>query len=176
MMQRLTDLYSDTYYRFKRAIFLSVGAVLLGVLVFAYLSNVQIDGESGEKYYVEYGTYGESGFVKGSETVILTSGAPTEITLGHNGAVKVYGLDDNDTYTITEQNANTNGYTLKINDQADGDGVASGTISADGTVKYENKKDATTPTGVIMNVAPYALMVVIAVAGVAVFMRKRVED
>lgn len=138
--------------------------------------NVQIDGESGEKYYVEYGTYGESGFVKGSETVILTSGAPTEITLGHNGAVKVYGLDDNDTYTITEQNANTNGYTLKINDQADGDGVASGTISADGTVKYENKKDATTPTGVIMNVAPYALMVVIAVAGVAVFMRKRVED
>ena len=50
MMQRLTDLYSDTYYRFKRAIFLSVGAVLLGVLVFAYLSNVQIDGGTEHAY------------------------------------------------------------------------------------------------------------------------------
>ena len=50
MMQRLTDLYSDTYYRFKRAIFLSVGAVLLGVLVFAYLSNVQIDGGTEHTY------------------------------------------------------------------------------------------------------------------------------
>ena len=50
MMQRLTDLYSDTYYRFKRAIFISVGAVLLGVLVFAYLSNVQIDGGTEHAY------------------------------------------------------------------------------------------------------------------------------
>ena len=50
MMQRLTDLYSDTYYRFKRAIFISVGAVLLGVLVFAYLSNVQIDGGTEHTY------------------------------------------------------------------------------------------------------------------------------
>ena len=67
---------------------------------------------------------------------------------------------------------------LKINDadQKDEDGQTNGTISADATVKYENSKNATTPTGVIMNVAPYALMVVIAVAGVAVFMRKRVED
>lgn len=140
--------------------------------------SVKIDGETGEKYYVEYGTYDENGFTKGSETMILTSGTAAEITLGHNDAVKVYGLDGDDAYTITEKNANTNGYILKINDadQKDEDGQTNGTISADATVKYENSKNATTPTGIVMNIAPYALMVVIAVAGVAVFMRKRVED
>ena len=140
--------------------------------------TVKIDGEAGEKYYVEYGTFGNGNFTKGEKTVILTSGSEATITLGHNEAVKVYGLDSDDAYTITEKNANTNGYILKINDadQKDGDGQTNGTISADATVKYENSKNATTPTGVIMNVAPYALMVVIAVAGVAVFMRKRVED
>ena len=140
--------------------------------------TVKIDGESGEKYYVEYGTFGNGNFTKGEKTVILTSGSEATITLGHNEAVKVYGLDSDDAYTITEQNANTNGYILKINDadQKDEDGRTNGTISANATVKYENSKNATTPTGVIMNVAPYALMVVIALAGVAVFMRKRVED
>lgn len=140
--------------------------------------SVKIDGEAGEKYYVEYGTFGNGNFTKGEKTVILTSGSEATITLGHNEAVKVYGLDSDDAYTITEKNANTNGYILKINDadQKDEDGQTNGTISADATVKYENSKNATTPTGVILNVAPYALMVVIAVAGVAVFMRKRVED
>lgn len=140
--------------------------------------SVKIDGETGEKYYVECGKY-ESGTFTATEgeTFILTSGtANTNIQLGNNEAIKIYGLDDNDSYTITEQNANTNGYSLKINDAADGDGVINGTINADTNVKYENTKSATTPTGIVMNIAPYALMVVIAVAGVAVFMRKRVEE
>lgn len=140
--------------------------------------SVKIDGEAGEKYYVEYGTYVNGTFTaKSGQTLILTSGTSNEnIQLGNDEAIKIYGLDSDDSYTITEQNANTNGYTLKINDQADNDGITTGTITTDATVKYENKKDATTPTGIIMNVAPYALMVVIALAGVAVFMRKRVED
>lgn len=50
MIQRLTDLYSDTYSRFKRAIFLTVGIIVVGVLVFAYLANVQIDGGTEQTY------------------------------------------------------------------------------------------------------------------------------
>ena len=50
MMEKLTDLYSDAYFRFKKAIFLFVGAIVLGVLVFAYLANVQIDGGTEHTY------------------------------------------------------------------------------------------------------------------------------
>ena len=50
MMEKLTDLYSDAYFRFKKAIFLFVGAIVLGVLVFAYLANVQIDGGTDQIY------------------------------------------------------------------------------------------------------------------------------
>ena len=39
-----------------------------------------------------------------------------------------------------------------------------------------NTRSTTTPTGIVMNVAPYALLVVVAVAGCFVFLRKRNED
>lgn len=49
-----------------------------------------------------------------------------------------------------------------------------GTIdSATATAAFTNKKDATTPTGVIMTIAPYALMVVLAGAFAVVFLTRR---
>ena len=41
---------------------------------------------------------------------------------------------------------------------------------------FINTRDAVSPTGIVMNVAPYALLVVVAAAGCFVFMRKRRED
>ena len=46
----------------------------------------------------------------------------------------------------------------------------------DVTVLYENNREAVSPTGIVANVAPYALLVVIAAAGCFVFLRKRDED
>lgn len=46
----------------------------------------------------------------------------------------------------------------------------------DVTVLYENNREAVSPTGIVTNVAPYALLVVIAAAGCFVFLRKRDED
>ncbi len=43
-------------------------------------------------------------------------------------------------------------------------------------VVYTNRRDSVAPTGVIMIVAPYVLMVVIAAAGCFVFLRKRRDD
>lgn len=142
--------------------------------------TLKIDGEAGEKYYVEVGTYGESGFTatEGAAHFVLTSGTEHRIQLGNNDAVKIYGLDSDDTYTITEADANTNGYSLKINDaaEADEDGAISGSITGDSVVKFENTKSTTTPTGIIMDIAPYALMVIIALAAVVVFKRKGSEE
>ena len=52
---------------------------------------------------------------------------------------------------------------------------ASQTLTAD-YVEFTNDREASTPTGIVMNVAPYALLVVIAAAGCLVFLRKRDED
>ena len=43
-------------------------------------------------------------------------------------------------------------------------------------VAYTNTRNAVSPTGLAMNVAPYALLVVVAAAGCFVFLRKRRED
>ena len=144
--------------------------------------NVTIDGADREQYYVEIGTYqapaegGDPVFTVNSgaeSTRVLTSDTPAEFTLGHNGAIKVYGLSANDSYIIEEVDDNTNGYTLKINGTKDTDGVITGKISEDSVIKYDNNKEVTAPTGIAMTIAPYAIMVV-AAAGVAfLFLRRR---
>lgn len=139
--------------------------------------TVKVDGEAGEKYYVEIGKYENDTFTATpSSTQILTSDTAGEFTLGNGDAIKVYGLDSNDVYRVEELNDNTNGYSLKINETDDPDGITSGTITSDSTIKYENAKNATTPTGIVMDIAPYVLLVVVAAAGCFVFLRKRRED
>lgn len=147
--------------------------------------TVKVDGEDGEKYYVEFGTYavpeGETEPVFTADgtkdPIVITSGTvSSEFRLGNNDAVKIYGLDSDDSYTIEEKDDNTDGYELKINDVDDNDGVTTGTIDSDTAVKYDNNKTVSTPTGVVMNVAPYVLLVVVAAAGCFVFLRKRRED
>lgn len=56
--------------------------------------------------------------------------------------------------------------------------AASQNMKADETncIEFNNSRNSSTPTGIVMNVAPYALLVVVAVAGCFVFLRKRNED
>ena len=48
--------------------------------------------------------------------------------------------------------------------------------SATNVIEFNNNKESVTPTGIVMNVAPYVLLVVVAAAGCFVFLRKRRED
>lgn len=129
----------------------------------------------------------------GEQKTVATSGQAVTLSgIKHEGVITVYGLSASDSFTVTEAD-NGKGYTIfadksyenggsSANDEADPDINQGSTIETttmgerDHAVAFYNVKNASTPTGVIMNVAPYALMVVIALAGVAVFMRKRVED
>ena len=57
------------------------------------------------------------------------------------------------------------------------DNTASGTMgSAEKNVVFYNTRDAVSSTGIVMNVASYVLLVVVAAAGCFVFLRKRRED
>lgn len=89
---------------------------------------------------------------------------------GHN--VKIYGLSTNDVVSVTEQEANSDGYTTTTtytNFSAE-----NGKATADGAViDVKNAKHNATPGGVIMTIAPYALMVVLAGAFAVVFLTRR---
>ena len=104
-----------------------------------------------------------------------------KVTLGHNDTLKVVGLDDKENITVTETIPENSGYeTTEITNDNDLDLDNGITLTVDkNNVKatvFTNTRDAVTPTGIVMNVAPYALLVVIAAAGCFVFLRKRRED
>ena len=105
------------------------------------------------------------------------------VNLSDGESVTIKGLSTGDTYTITE--TAVAGYNTKIatgTTTSSEDATITGTEYADKTVNdatavtFYNISDASTPTGIVMNVAPYVLLVVVAAAGCFVFLRKRRED
>lgn len=121
----------------------------------------QITGEGkSEQYYVEIKNKA------GESNQTIKSGDPLPVKLRHGDTVKIYGLSPKDTYTVTETKAD--GYTT--DGQVD---KATAMGREDKTVTVTNEKDIDTPTGVIMTIAPYALMVVLAGAFAVVFLTRR---
>ena len=114
-------------------------------------------------------------------TTHVASGDTIEVELGKDDTVIIYGLSATDSYTITEQgitNGKTaTGYTVTdtCGDNADGkvEGVG-GTTDASYTIT--NTKEAVTPTGIAMTVAPYILMVAVAGIFAVLFLRRRHEE
>lgn len=157
------------------------------------LVNNTVTGNLGDKTYpfsytvtipagynYQTGTMGEGGFVADGTGNKMTEGTATTLTLKHNQAVKFFGVKDGQEYTIAQNDADTMGYKTTVNG-GDYAPVTDNIVkNVNVTATFTNYRDTSgegvNPTGIIMNVAPYALMVVIALAGVMVFMRKRVED
>lgn len=113
-----------------------------------------------------------------SGTVSLTG-----VKLGHGEKYTIVGLPTGATFAITENISANEGYKTEYNINSVGNvNEKSFTATAvekqddPNTVIFTNTRDSVTPTGVIMNVAPYVLMVVIAAAGCFVFLRKRRDD
>lgn len=119
------------------------------------------EGES-EQYYVVINNK------DGNTAKTIKSGELLKVKLRDSDTVKIYGLSPKDTYTVTETEAGQDGYTTS------GEVKNATTMgSADQTVTVENEKDTTTPGGVIMTIAPYALMLVVAGAFAVVFLSRR---
>lgn len=119
--------------------------------------------------------------LKRGETYTVIGNGQTKVeALGNGESITIIGLSKEDAYTIIEDYGTKEGYitTATVDGKTynlkggltveDKDG-----ISADVTVVYTNDKTASTPTGIAMTIAPYAIMVV-AAAGVAfLFLRRR---
>lgn len=120
---------------------------------------------SGEKFLVK----DESGNVLKSNW----DGTAATISLANDQKAVIYGLSANDTYTVTETVANQDGYTTTIDNVKTTTGTASGKITADKTISYVNDKDTTVPTGIAMDIEPYAIMVAAAFLLGFAFLRTR---
>ncbi len=133
---------------------------------------------NNEKYMVKIKT------LTGSETVTdaleVTNGvAKGTYKLKGDEYVTISGLSIGDTIVVTEKEADQDGYTTTYTY----DGVEAGYKEADkntnkvtkdnAKITVTNAKTATSPTGVIMNIAPYAMMLVVAGAFAVVFLSRR---
>ena len=126
----------------------------------------------------------------GETTQTAANGCLTFTGIGDNTTVYVYGLDAGE-YTIKEDAATlkSEGYKLtvsgdgkknNVNDTEDTNQIIGATTDVEAKANEEliftNTRNAVSPTGLIMDIAPYVLLVVVAAAGCFVFLRKRRED
>ena len=107
------------------------------------------------------------------------NGCLTFTGVGNGADITIVGIDPVQ-YTITE--TEPAGYNVSTSntdeDQNYEDNSAKLTVKLkdEVTTTFTNTKDAVSPTGLIMDIAPYALLVIVAAAGCFVFLRKRRED
>ena len=126
-------------------------------------------------------------------------GTVNTVTLNGGEDLIIYGVDAKEDYVVKE-NANDKGYSISAVVTNDKDEVLEDDVnytSADSEelaqvatngvtvdvnvdkqtdVTFTNTRDAVSPTGLVMDIAPYVLLVVAAAAGCFIFMRKRRED
>ena len=144
--------------------------------------SIQITADhEGEKFHVV--VYNKDDVQQRAETIEVAEGTRkgtvSPISLGDDEYAVVYGLSAGDRYTVTETTANKNGYvtTCKVNDidtdLTDGAVSNNSDITGNVDITFVNTRDAATPTGVVLNIAPYIAMVAFAGVLAFVFLRRR---
>jgi pilin isopeptide linkage protein len=104
---------------------------------------------------------------------VLTVGTTYKFQLKNGQTLTVKNLAAGDTYTVKEAQAANYETTAKLNSADYALGTASTMDEKLNAVAVTNTRDAATPTGIIMNVAPYVIMILIAAAAAVLFFRKR---
>ena len=105
-----------------------------------------------------------------------------DATLGNGDSTTITGIPANASYEITENLTDADGYTPSIEAKAaaikeNGNKTVKAEMDASNeVVHYTNTKNAVTPTGIAMTVAPYILMVAVAGIFAILFLRRRHEE
>lgn len=145
--------------------------------------TVTVSNSTGTKYHYVLCNWDEAQgkYIETTTTGLIDKDGTSPIKLQHNQAIKIYGLQAGDGWNIVEAEAPEYTTTIEASSGTPDNSTrtANGSVVTaedDITVKYTNDRANVTPTGVLLNVAPYALMVIIAVAAAFVFLRKRRDD
>ncbi len=152
--------------------------------------SIQVDADAdGEHFEIQKYNPDKAGDDKWESVYELVDGTAKsfdDVTQGTK--YRVQGLTAGDVVSVKETNGNSQGYDItyavddasKVVEQTAYNGKLDDTkavavkVSEDGhTLTITNTRNEVTPTGVVMDVAPYALMVALAGGAAATFLRKK---
>ena len=122
---------------------------------------------------------------RGDSITKIDVNTPTQIVVAEGDTFHIDGLTTNDKVTIEE--SEYTGFTTSNKvatdsqsfDEIQADNDRESVINSMNSsykVEFTNDKTASPATGIVMDIAPYVLLVVVAAAGCFVFLRKRRED
>jgi sortase B signal domain, QVPTGV class len=170
------------------------GSVKADNAKFKFTVKVESSAKSQNEMYkvVSYDNTDPQNPVMGSlQTIDNTNGQVGSVTFNditENKGFRVYGLSKYDKVVVTEENGQT--YTMTVDDvskkansimELNKDNLANYmtdfyAVKDEAHVQITNTKEMITPTGIVMNVAPYAMMLAVAGGLGVVFMNRKKEE
>ena len=126
----------------------------------AFEFNIKVIAESGEEYTgnVQYKVFDTDGSEIESGDIVNGNG---NVSLKHGQKVQISGIPEYSTYTIKELNAED--YTTYINQKEVRNRTTSGVLTKNTTIDYVNELEYSAPTGILLNIMPFAIGFVIVV-------------
>ena len=109
-------------------------------------------------------------YTKGDETKMMQlKNDVYEFTLAHEETIVIKGIPSKSTYTVTEVDGESNGYTVTQTN-------ATGTMKADTVVSFINTKNGSVPTLADMNTKIPFVLVILAIGGVGFILWKKRKE
>lgn len=151
---------------------------------FKFSVKVESQKNAGERYVVEI--LDKTGAVISEDSV--NDGVAKSFTVSKDTGIRIYGLTKNDLVKVHEENGDTYKMTVAAVDNTNDSFIKNlTTAQADYNTQFNvykdeakvdvtNTKASVTPTGIVMNVAPYAMMLAVAGGLGVVFMNRKKEE
>lgn len=146
---------------------------------------IKLTGENGKTYAEKYDITGNAGFdATKSATSISVDGDAVHVWLQNNGTVTIANLPAGVRWEVTEVGAALDAESSKVMNgeyevtvPADANGTVSVAENADNDVVFTNKSTVNVDTGVILDNAPYMLMLAVVAGGaMTLVIKKRREE
>lgn len=148
---------------------------------FDFAVTVESQESKNERYLVE--VINKDGVV--TRTDFVDDRDAKTFSVGQDSGIRIYGLTEHDLVKVHETNGAT--YDMTVKSVENTDSYITGLATANYETKFNvlkdgakvdvtNTKDGVTPTGIVMNVAPYAMMLAVAGGLGVVFMNRKKEE
>lgn len=140
---------------------------------FSFTLNITADGKLSENTTITAVKTAQDGY---TSNVTVTVGSDSTFTLKHGETLAVPGLPEGTVYTVTE--TKDDDYTTTVDSTgtfyADNNKVSNTMSSTGNTEAFTNTASKTVDTGIILDIAPYLIIFIIAIVGAILFFgRKR---
>jgi len=149
---------------------------------FNFAVTVESQDSKGERYKVE--VLDNKGAV--TSTTFVDDREPKSFSVSQDSGLRIYGLTKNDLVKVHETDGDD--YVMTVDPKEDNSFIKNivvpnnnfktqfNVVKDDANFDVINTKEATTPTGIVMNVAPYAMMLAVAGGLGVVFMNRKKEE